>query len=149
VQPAPADSAAVATTELQLERAERALLRAQPHQAEAIARGLLQSSPSGPAHAVLIQALAAGGDLPRARAAAELACRAFPLDGRLRYLHAVVLLELGCADEAVRAAREAAYLDPELAEAHLVLARGHELLGHDDAAQRSRRAGLRLIEAGS
>jgi chemotaxis protein methyltransferase CheR len=149
VQPAPADSPAAATTELQLERAERALLRAQPHETEAIARGLLESSPSGPAHALLIQALAAGGDLTRARAAAELACRAFPLDGQLRYLHAVVLLELGLPEEAVRAAREAAYLDPELAEAHLVLARGHELLGHDDAAQRSRRAGLRLIEAGS
>jgi chemotaxis protein methyltransferase CheR len=149
LKPAPADARATATRDLQLSSAERALLRAQPHQAEAIARGLLDSSPSGPAHALLIQALAAGGDLTRARTAAQLACSAFPLDGRLRYLHAVVLLELGCPDEAVRAAREAVYLDPELAEAHLVLARGHELLGHDDAAQRSRRAGLRLIEAGS
>ena len=147
--PVPAHAAAAATTALRFDRGERALLRAQPRRAEAIARGLLEASPSGPAHALLIQALAARGDLARARAAAVLACRAFPLDGRLRYVHAVVLLELGCPDEAVRAAREAVYLDPELAEAHLVLARGHELLGHDDAAQRSRRAGLRLIEDGS
>ena len=146
-KPLRADPSAAPTTELQLERGERALLAAQPREAEAIARRLLESSPSGPAHALLIQALAAVGDLAAARAAALLACHAFPVDSRLRYLHAVVLLELGLPEEAVRAARAAVYLDPGLAEAHLVLARAHELLGDDDAARRSRRAGLRLVEA--
>ena len=141
------DARAVASTDEQLTRAERALQSAQPRAAEAIALGLLESTPSGPAHALLIQALAACGEMVRARAAAVVACRAFPLDGRLRYLSAVVLLELGCPEASVSAAREAVYLDPALAEAHLVLARGHELLGHDDAAERCRRAGLRLIEA--
>ena len=151
-KPAPAQltvGAAAVSTDEQLVRAERALQCAQPRRAEAIALRLLEMTPSAQAHALLIQAMAAGGEMTRASVAAQTACRAFPLDGRLRYLHAVVLLELGHPEEAVCAAREAVYLEPGLAEAHLVLSRSHHLLGHDDAAQRSRRAGLRLLEASS
>jgi chemotaxis protein methyltransferase CheR len=54
------------------------------------------------------------------RACAEATAR-HPLSAELHYLHAVLLLEAGRDEEAVRAVRRVLYLDPSLAVAHFTL----------------------------
>ena len=110
---------------------------------------MLRTSPRPAAHALLVQALAAQDVLEDACSAAAAAVQAFPCDGQTRYLHAVVLLELGRHVDAVGQARAAVYLEPRLAEAHLLLGRCHQVAGDLVAAQRSRTAGLQLLELSS
>lgn len=126
--------------------AEGALAAARPGEAEQHARSVLRVAPGEVAgHRLLVQALAEQRRLDDARSAAEQAVARFPDDAPTRHLHAVVLLERGDAGGAVLAARQAVYLEPGLAPAHLVLARAHELLGNHDAAARARRNGRRLL----
>lgn len=126
--------------------AERALVAARPAEAEEHARAALRTSPTeGAAHRLLVQALAEQRRITDAVSAAEQAVARFPVDAETRSLHAVVLLEHGDAAGAARSARQAVYLDPGLAPAHLVLARAQELLGNHGAAVRARRNGRRLL----
>lgn len=92
-----------------------------------------------------IRSLGGAGDLIEALTAATEAVGRFPLHAELRFLQAVVLLEAGRPADAATSARAALYLDPELAMAHLALARAEVALGHQDAARRSlRNASARL-----
>lgn len=142
---APAESPAA---EPMLGQGERALHLADHGAAEAAARRVLagggDENPAA-AHCVLVQALAGSGQTDAARQAADAAVAAFPLEAPLRHLQAVVLLDSGLPAEAAAAARNALYLDPDLAAAHFVLARSQELLGNLPAADRSRRTALRLV----
>ncbi|HEX8822052.1 MAG TPA: tetratricopeptide repeat protein, partial [Archangium sp.] len=63
------------------------------------------------------------------RACAEAAAR-HPLAVELRYLEALLLMGLGRLQEAERATRQALYLEPSLAVAHLML--GHLLRRQGD-----------------
>ena len=140
--------AAAPVPEAALAEGERALQLADHRGAEAAARHVLaEAAHEDPpaAHSLLVQALAGAGRTEAARQAADAAVAAFPLDPALRHLQAVVLLASALPAEAVGAARNALYLNPDLAEAHFVLARSHELLGNLPAAERSRRAALRLL----
>ena len=124
----------------------RALELGKPRQAAEQARRALGSSPHHrAAHQLLVEALAADGRLADAAAAAGRAVSELPGDVELRNLQAVVLLEQGHADQAVAVARQAVYLDPGFALAHLVLARAQEILGDDAAARRARRNAQKLM----
>ncbi len=63
----------------------------------------------------------AGVDVAEAERACAAALERLPLDTELRYLHAVLLTDLGHHDEAVRALRRVIYLDRSLAVAHFTL----------------------------
>ncbi|MFY0572045.1 CheR family methyltransferase [Archangium lansingense] len=81
------------------------------------------------AEAMAIRALANVNPLAAVRACTE-AIRRHPLAVELRYLEAMLLLGLGRLAEAERAARQAIYLEPSLAVAHLML--GHILRRQGD-----------------
>lgn len=74
---------------------------------------------------------------------AEEACAAaagrHPLSPELRYLHAVLLLDLGRVEDAARAVRRVAYLDRSLAIAHFTLGSVLRRLGDVDGARRAYR----------
>jgi chemotaxis protein methyltransferase CheR len=81
------------------------------------------------AEAVAIRALANVEPLAAVRLCAEAIAR-HPLAVELRYLEALLLLGLGRLTESERAARQALYLEPSLAVAHLML--GHILRRQGD-----------------
>jgi chemotaxis protein methyltransferase CheR len=83
------------------------------------------------AEAVAIRALANMDPLAAVRLCTEAAVR-HPLAAELRYLEALLLLGLGRLPESERAARQALYLEPSLAVAHLML--GHILRRQGDTA---------------
>jgi chemotaxis protein methyltransferase CheR len=140
--PAPSDAEVAAL----LGAAEQALAAARPEEAEERAREALRSSSrSKEGHLLLVQALAEQHRLSEALSAAGEAVALFPTDSEVRHLQAVVTLERGDAEAAAVVARQALYLDPELAGAHLVLGRAQELLGNTTAARRARRNGRRLL----
>lgn len=129
-----------------VEAAERALELGKPRDAATLAGEAVERAPRHcPAHRALIQALAEDSRLGDAAAAAARAVSGFPADALVRNLYAVVLLEQEQFVEAAAMARKAVYLDPELAVAHLVLARAHEGLGDDRAASRARRNARQLL----
>lgn len=99
------------------------------------------------AHAVSLRALGNAGDVAGAMSAAEAAVAAFPLDPELRFLHSVLLLEAGRADEAVAAARGAVYLAPDLVVGHLALGRAEAARGDVASARRSFRNAARILRA--
>lgn len=139
VPPVPSDLIAAAKSALSLADTPRAV---------SLARQAWQRSPGDPAvHRLMVQALAEDGRWQESLAAVDRALTSFPEDHRIRELQALVLLETGRTGTAVAAARQAVYLDPGSASAHFVLARAHELLGDDVAAQRARRNG-RLVGLG-
>jgi chemotaxis protein methyltransferase CheR len=63
----------------------------------------------------------AGTNVAEAERACDAALQRQPLSVELRYLHAVLLTDLGRHDEAVRALRRLIYLDRSLAVAHFTL----------------------------
>lgn len=129
--------------------ARKALDRANPQFAETLARRALDISPmSWDAHELLIHALEQRGSAKAALEAATAAVVALPGHGEARQLLALMLIERGRLPDALVLAREAVYLTPELAGAHLLLARAHELAGNPAAAQRARRTGERLRSQG-
>ncbi|MGZ3457817.1 MAG: CheR family methyltransferase [Archangium sp.] len=111
-----------------LEGAKQALARGDWHEA-ALRAGALQDDPG--AAAVAVRALANLDAQVAVRACAEAAAR-HPLAVELRYLEALLLLGLGRVAEAERAVRQALYLEPSLAVAHLML--GHILRRQGDTA---------------
>lgn len=129
-----------------VEAAERALVLGRPREAAALAGDAVERAPGHcPAHRALIQALAEDSRLGDAAVAAARAMSGFPADALVRNLYAVVLLEQGRLPQAAAMARQALYLDPDLAVAHLVLARAHEGLGDERAASRARRNARHLL----
>lgn len=128
-------------------RGERALLRAEPDDCAELARAALTVlGDSVAAHSLLVRALAAGGHGDEAVTAVQRAVAAVGDDSELRSLHAMLLLEDHRCDEARAVARQAVYLDPDNALAHLTLARAAHLLGDDRTAVRSARSGRRTLQ---
>ncbi|WP_434384461.1 CheR family methyltransferase [Melittangium boletus] len=127
--PPPAAVPAPALPESQgLEQARRALARGDWPEAARLA-GALPTEPL--AAEVHIRALANYDPRGALRACAEASAR-HPLAVEPRYLEAVVQLGLGRLEESERAARQALYLEPGLAVAHLML--GHLLRRRGDLA---------------
>ncbi|WP_395834268.1 CheR family methyltransferase [Archangium violaceum] len=122
-----------------LEGAKQALARGDWHEAARLA-GALVEEPG--AAAVAVRALANLDPLAAVRACAEAAAR-HPLAVELRYLEAMLLLGLGRLQESERAVRQALYLEPSLAVAHLML--GHILRRQKDT-EGARRA-FRIAES--
>jgi len=100
-----------------VEEARQALARGDWHEA-ALRAGVLQEDPG--AAAVAVRALANLDLRAAVHACAEAAAR-HPLAGELRYLEALLLLGMGRLPESERAVRQALYLEPSLAVAHLTL----------------------------
>ena len=127
-------------------RAERALLEARHGECERLARAALEvDARSAIGHSLLVRALASGGDHVEALSAATIAVGRVGHDSELRGLHAVLLLDAHRLEEAQVAARQALYLDPDNALAHVVLARASELLGDAGTAARASRNGQRIL----
>lgn len=103
--------------------------------------------PTGEACVVLVRALGSAGDLAAANHAAAGAVGRFPLHVELRLLQAIVLLESGHAHEAAAAAKAALYIHPDLAMAHLTLAGAEQARNDEDAARRSYRNALAILDA--
>lgn len=101
----------------------------------------------GEAAVVLIRALGSAGRLADAADAAAQAVAQLPLHVELRLLQAIVLVESDRPQEAAAAAKAALYVDPDLAMAHLTLARADQARGDGVAATRSYRNALALLEA--
>lgn len=127
-------------------RAERALLEARHGECERLARAALEvDARSAIGHSLLVRALASGGDHFEALSAATIAVGRVGHDSELRGLHAVLLLDEHRLEEAQVAARQALYLDPDNALAHVVLARASDLLGDAGTAARASRNGQRIL----
>ncbi|MET0402033.1 MAG: CheR family methyltransferase [Cystobacter sp.] len=109
-----------------LREAKQALARGDWREAARLAGGL-RDNPE--AAGVEIRALANFDALAAVRACAETSER-HPLAVEPRYLESLVLLGMGRLRESERAARQALYLEPGLAVAHLML--GHILRRQDD-----------------
>jgi chemotaxis protein methyltransferase CheR len=124
--PAPAAPAPIGVPEL--EGAQRALAAGDWREAARLAGAHTEDAG---AEAVAIRALANLEPLAAVRLCAEAATR-HPLAVELRYLEALLLLGLGRLEESERAARQALYLEPSLAVAHLML--GHILRRQGDTA---------------
>lgn len=99
------------------------------------------------AHVVLVRALGSAGRLAAAAEAAAEAAARYPLHVELRLLQGMVLLESGRPDEAAAAAKAALYVEPNLAMAHLTLARADQARQDPAAARRSYRNALAVLEA--
>jgi chemotaxis protein methyltransferase CheR len=91
--------------------------------------------------------LVATADQARAKQAADLALRQFPLSTSLHYQRAMMLMELGQLEEAASALRRVLFLDRSLAAAHFAL--GTILMRQADtaAACRSLETAVRLSRA--
>ncbi|MBW3558087.1 MAG: hypothetical protein KY454_14220, partial [Actinobacteria bacterium] len=131
-----------------VEAAREALEQADYPVAARLARRLIEEGEGGSgARAVLVRALASGGDLVEALVEAAAAVAAFPVAAELRLLHALVLLEAGQQGPAAEAARAAVYLDGRLALAHLVLGQAEASRDNAGAARRSLRNAAALLRA--
>lgn len=97
--------------------------------------------------AATIHALGDAGDLPAALAAADAGVDRLPLDAEIRFLQAVVLLEMGRPERSAHSARAALFLDPDLVVAHLALGRAEAALGNVAAARRCFRNGAAQLRA--
>lgn len=98
-------------------------------------------------YVVLVRALGSAGRLAAAAEAAAEAVARYPLYVELRLLQGIVLLESGRPDEAAAAAKAALYVEPDLAMAHLTLARANQARQDNVAALRSYRNALAVLEA--
>jgi chemotaxis protein methyltransferase CheR len=108
--------------------------------AQAIRSGSL-SDPT--AYAVEIRELAIA-DTEKAEQRCREAVRRYPISVELRFLHAVLLLELERNDEAVEAARRVVFLNRDLAIAHMTLGTALQRTGQNSVARRAFRNALRL-----
>ncbi|HUP71380.1 MAG TPA: protein-glutamate O-methyltransferase CheR [Acidimicrobiales bacterium] len=104
-------------------------------------------SETAEAYVVLVRALGSAGRLEAAAEAAAEAVARYPLHVELRLLQGMVLLESGRPDEAAAAAKAALYVEPDLAMAHLTLARADQARQDPAAARRSYRNALAVLEA--
>lgn len=95
------------------------------------------------AYAVEIRKLAID-DTDKAVQRCDEAVRRHPISVELRFLHAVLLLELERNDEAVEAARRVVFLNRDLAIAHMTLGTALQRTSQISAARRAFRNALRL-----
>jgi chemotaxis protein methyltransferase CheR len=93
-----------------------------------------------------LRALANEGCLDDALRVATSVTQAVGASAELYYLHAVLQLQRGQADQAAELARRALYLDRELVVAHLTLAETLHRLGADDDARRALRNAAALLD---
>ncbi|PTL83514.1 chemotaxis protein CheR [Vitiosangium sp. GDMCC 1.1324] len=126
-----------------LEGAKQALARGDWREAAQRA-GALAEDPV--AAAVAVRALANLDPRAAVRACAEAAAR-HPLAVELRYLEAMLLLGLGRLPESEHAVRQALYLEPSLAVAHLMLGHLRRRQGDLPGARRSFRMAESLCAA--
>ncbi len=143
--PAPAEAPAPGYTlpPDELEPARQALARGDWREAAQLA-GALEKDPE--AAMMAVRALANLEPEAAVRACAEAAAR-YPLSVELRYLESVLLLGLGRLGEAERAVRQALYLEPSLAVAHLTLGYVLRRLGDTAGALRAFRSTQSLCAA--
>jgi chemotaxis protein methyltransferase CheR len=99
------------------------------------------------ASALHVRSLANLGDALGARRSVAEALATHPLSPELRFLQAVLLVELGRDAEAARELRRVLYLDRSLAAAHFALGTILERLGDAGAARRAYRAARDLCAA--
>lgn len=85
------------------------------------------------------------GDLAEAERVLTRAVAAYPLDAELRYLSAVLFLELGRDAEAAAAARHALYLDPGLAVATVAVGSALRRVGDLRGARRAYRTAAAIL----
>nr|WP_052420585.1 CheR family methyltransferase [Hyalangium minutum] len=102
--------------------------------------------PSPEAAVIEVRALANVEPEAAVKACAEAAAR-HPMDVELRYLESLLLMSVGRLGEAERAARQALYLEPSLAVAHLTLGYVLRRLGDTSGAVRAFRAAEALCSA--
>lgn len=111
---------------------------------EAAARGARARLEAGADDArtwtVRVRALANRGALAEAEAEAAAALERHRAHAELHYLHALLLAQAGRTPEAAAAVRQATYLSPDLAVAHLLAATLAERTGNAEWARRSLRA---------
>lgn len=143
----PASSSSVGPGDGRLAFARSALAQGDYEGAATAAAELIAGGGGTEADVILVRALGSAGRLGVAADAAAAAIARFPVHVELRLLQAIVLLESANALQAAAAARAAVYFDPELAMAHLTLARAEEALGDTAAARRSYRNALAVLEA--
>ena len=93
----------------------------------------------------LARARTGGGDLAEAERVLTRAVAAHPLDAELRYLSAVLFLELGRDAEAAAAARQAVYLEPGLAVAAVALGSALRRVGDLRGARRAYRTAAAIL----
>lgn len=98
------------------------------------------------AWALLVRALANGGQIVDAEQACVHGLERHPASTELTYLHAVLLVQRGQFAAAAAAARRVLYLDRSLAVAHLTLGAALARLGHRAQAQRAFRAAEHALE---
>ncbi len=91
----------------------------------------------------------AGIDVALAAKACEVATNKRPLSQELRYLYAILLIELDRCDEAVEALQRVLYLDQSLARAHYSLGAVLVSLGDIDGAKQSFHATLEICDRSS
>ena len=89
---------------------------------------------------VRMRALANRGALAEAEAACAAGLERHRAHAELHYLHALLLAQAGRTPEAAAAVRQATYLSPDLAVAHLLAATLAERAGNAERARRSLRA---------
>lgn len=92
-----------------------------------------------------VRTLANEGDLAQAERTCLAALEQHPADADLLYLHATLLSERGHHDAAVRAARQALYLEPDLVVAHLALGNACARAGNRASARRAFENAERLL----
>jgi chemotaxis protein methyltransferase CheR len=141
--------AAVASPEAHRQAAPPPVLassrRAVPRRAPSSAPAATPSAPAPPADPVaMVKALADQGKVVEAERAAADACRDTGMDPELHYLHAVLLVELGRAPEALESLRRVSYLDPGFVMAWMTLGMTLRATGDTEGARRAFRSAQRL-----
>lgn len=92
-----------------------------------------------------VRALANDGELMQAERACAAALERFATDAELLYLHATLLSENGHHEAALRAARQALYLEPDFVVAHLALGSACARAGKAEQARRAFENAERLL----
>ncbi len=141
--PPPPEAPPPAAEPVPLEDARRALARGDWREAARLAGALASDARAA---TVAVRALANLDPETAARACAEATAR-HPLDVELRYLEALLLLGLGRLAASERAARQALYLEPSLAVAHLTLGNVLRRVGDTAGALRAFRTAETLCAA--
>jgi len=141
--PPPAPPASLEASFPGLAPAREALVRGEWREAALLAGA---QEPSPEAAVMAVRALANVDPEAALKACSEAAAR-HPMTVELRYLESLLLMSVGRLGEAERAARQALYLEPSLAVAHLTL--GHVLrrLGDTSGALRAFRSAEALCAA--
>ncbi|MES2642643.1 MAG: CheR family methyltransferase [Myxococcota bacterium] len=117
--------------------------RPAPGSAPAATPGVPAPAPAADPVAI-VKALADQGKVVEAEREAADACRGAGMDPELHYLHAVLLVELGRAPEALESLRRVSYLDPGFVMAWMTLGTTLRATGDTEGARRAFRSAQRL-----